>query len=45
MHCMFNGSIVVWITQNENKTDISISQTYLPKEYENILKYYWLNLF
>ena len=33
------------LRRNENNTDISLYQIYLPKLYENILKYYKLNLF
>ena len=31
--------------KNENNTDISLYQIYLPNLQENILKYYWFNLF
>ena len=31
--------------KNKNNTDFSLDQKYLLKLHENILKYYWLNLF
>ncbi len=33
------------LRKNENNTDISFYQIYLPKLHKNILKYYRLNLF
>ena len=33
------------LRKNENNTDISLYLIYLPKLYENILKYYRLNSF
>ena len=33
------------LRQNVNSTDISFYQIYLAKLHENILKYFWLDLF
>ena len=39
------GKLSSKLRKNENNTDISFYQIYLPKLYENIFKYYRLNLF
>ena len=39
------GKLSSKLHRNENNTDISFYQIYLPKLYESILKYYRLNLF
>ena len=39
------GKLLSKLCENENNTDTSLYQVYLPKLHENILKYYRLNLF
>ena len=39
------GKLSSKLCKSINNTDISFYQIYLPKLHENILKYYWINLF